>query len=211
MCAKKENAFESEEKVTFRRGKRQVSLFKSPNLIEVKMRNGTVVDGLASRLPDALDLPPTTRFVQQYPGRDSAVFYCRREQRDEAMKQLRGSDKVLYCSHVLQRVPDEDEPLADIGVDDKFFVEFKKKPEKKHLGAIEENCGARAIWQAEGRRVVGEIVQDGDGELRFSSPKIPFSQPTVCTLLGHLTPITTPAGDRPDGLEDVEDTEKAGS
>jgi len=49
--------------------------------------------------------------------------------------------------------------------------------------------GARAIWQAEGRQHVGEIVQDGDGELRFQSRTIPFSEPTVRTLLGHLEPM----------------------
>ena len=49
--------------------------------------------------------------------------------------------------------------------------------------------GARAIWQAEGRQHVGEIVEDDDGELRFSSTTISFTRPRVRTLLGHLVPM----------------------
>lgn len=51
-------------------------------------------------------------------------------------------------------------------------------------------AGAYARWTFEDRTHDGEIVEDPEGVLRFSSGTLPWSRPAVTTLLGHLEPLT---------------------
>jgi len=47
-----------------------------------------------------------------------------------------------------------------------------------------------------GRRLVGEIAEDADGQLRLVLPNNP-SRPYLCHLAGHLEPATDPPDRQP--------------
>lgn len=145
-AAKRQNR--NEERVTFYRGGEKVSLYESPNLISVRLRDGTVLESLPGRLTRELDLPATVRFVRRYPGQRTGIFHCRAGERDNIMERLRSrNDVVQYCSHVLQRVRNDDLPGAEIGLDNKLFVEFPKAPTRKAINKLEQTYGLRAIWR----------------------------------------------------------------
>lgn len=137
----------SPEKISFMRGGVEVSLYKSPSLISAQLRDGTVLENLPGRLFAELQLPPTVRFVRRFPGRRVAVLYCRKADRDAVMEKLRAQKEVQYCSHVLRRLPAEDMPGAEIGLDNVFFVDFGRRPTAKQVEDIESTHRVRAIWR----------------------------------------------------------------
>ncbi len=57
------------ERVSFNRGGEQVTLYKSPNLIAIHLKDGSVLEELPGQLTRELSLPPTVRFYTRYPGR----------------------------------------------------------------------------------------------------------------------------------------------
>lgn len=137
----------SDERIAFTRGRTQVTLYKSPTLIAVRLRDGAVLQNLPGRLTKDLDLPASVHFHCRYPGQRIGIFHCARGDRDDVMAKLRSRrDVVRYCSHVLQRRLDDDLPGAEIGIDDKLFVEFFGPPQREEVNEIEHRYGLRAIW-----------------------------------------------------------------
>ena len=57
-------------------------------------------------------------------------------------------------------------------------------------------AGVRVIWELQGRRLVGEIAEDADGQLRLVLANNP-SRPYLCHLAGHLEPATDPPDRQP--------------
>jgi len=144
----KANRKRNDEKVTFQRGGQRITLYKSPNLIAVYMRDGSVMNNLPGRLCRDLKLPIDVRFYIKYPGKRIGIFHCPKAMRDKIMDRLRKqSDIVQYCSHVLQRDLDSDLPGMEIGLDNKIFVEFKRAPSRKSIHKIEQAYGLRAVWR----------------------------------------------------------------
>lgn len=142
------NPKKSSQKVTFLRGGKKITLYKSPNLIAVRLCSGAVLEKLPGRLVRDLKLPATVRFVQKYPGRRIGVFHCQENNRDDIMDKLRTKkDLVQYCSHVLQRSITEHIPGTEIGLDNKLFVEFPTPPNRKSIKEIEQNHNLRMIWR----------------------------------------------------------------
>jgi subtilisin family serine protease len=152
----------SGESVTLSRGGKEVVLFKSPNLIAVRLRDGAIPENLLGRVTRGLALPPTVRFVKRYPSQRVGIFYSAAGDRDAVMDRLRSqSDMVQYCSHVLQRRPEDELPGGEIGLDNKLFVEFEKGPTKAEIWDMEQAHGLRAIWRfpEEEQGIVFELTE----------------------------------------------------
>ncbi len=138
----------SNEQVSFNRGGEQVTLYKSPNLIAIHLKDGSVLEELPGKLTRELSLSPTVRFYKRYPGRRLGIYRCPSNERDSIMAKLRTKpETVQYCSHILQRRLDEDLPNAEIGLDNKLFVEFHDAPTREQIREIEQAQNLRAIWQ----------------------------------------------------------------
>ncbi len=135
------------EQVTIFRGGTEVTLFKSPNLIAVRMCDGCVLENLTGRLATDLQLPTTLRFIKRYPGKRIGIFFTDREERDSVMDKLRTrKTEVQYCSHVFTRSEKDNIPGEEIGLDNKVFIEYKKEPDRKFIKEIEKEHNLRAIW-----------------------------------------------------------------
>lgn len=150
------------ETVTFNRGGQEVSLYKSPNLIAVRLKDGTVVENLVGRMSRDLHFPTTVRFIKRYPGQRVGIFHVPTTERDDVMNKLRSQgDMVQYCSHVLQRSQDDDFPDSEIGLDNKIFIEFETPPTRQEVQAVEKAHGLRAIWRfpEDNRAVVLELTE----------------------------------------------------
>ncbi|MHC4519622.1 MAG: hypothetical protein ACYTAS_13615, partial [Planctomycetota bacterium] len=74
--AKSKDKVDSSSPVVFLRGGQEVSLFRSPSLISVRLGDGAVLPSLPGRISGELGIPPTVRFVGRYPGQRTAVFHC---------------------------------------------------------------------------------------------------------------------------------------
>ena len=131
--------------VTLIRGGKEVKLFKSETLFAVRLKSGEIVENLPGRISRDTKLPSSVRFVTKYPGQRIGIFHCRKADRDDVMKQLRGrTDLVQYCSHIYNRSEDEDLPGAEIALDNKIFIEFKKKTDRNTVRKVEDEVRSGA-------------------------------------------------------------------
>lgn len=142
----------SGEEVYLNRGGQRIQLYKSPNLIAVRLKDDVVPDNLPGRLIKELNLPTNVRYVKRYPGQRIGIFHVNEKDRDGVMVKLRSekseSNKVVqYVSHVFQRSSAGDLPGSEIALDNKVFIEFPKPPQSEELLAIEKDQNLRAIWR----------------------------------------------------------------
>lgn len=141
-------AEKAKDRVEFLRGGKRVALYKSPNLFSVRLREGRMPESLASRMPAALGLTGNLRFVRRHSNHRSAVYRCRPGERDRLMQRLREQKEVVqYCSHVLQRAPEADEPEREIGLDNKLFVRLRGAPARGEIAALEAAHALRLVWR----------------------------------------------------------------
>jgi subtilisin family serine protease len=117
-------------------------------LIAVQLKDSSVMENLPARVSRDLNLPVNVRFFRKFPGQRVGIFHCSKDKRDQIMNALRTqTDVVQYCSHVLQRDLNSYMPGMEIGLDNKIFIEFKRKPSRKNINRIEQAHGLRAIWR----------------------------------------------------------------
>ncbi len=141
---------QSDEIVEFSRGGMRISLYKSPNLIAVRMKDNSVPENLPGRLQRDLQLPSHVRYLKRYPGQRIGIFHVAGSDRDRVMSQLRSpqaQEQIQYVSHVFQRFAHQDLPGSEIALDNKLFIEFYESPKRETIRSIEKTYDLRAIWR----------------------------------------------------------------